>query len=177
MTTRVTPPMKINYWGPPPPVSERGALRRAQFFALPSAACPAWLAGFAPEDRTIRGSRLEHQILVGWPWPAATFRRLILEGPTEHMTLTNGRWHESDSGAPLSAASLRQKLADRLPLRIAPIPLACSLAAWIVAFALVALARQLIRRQRGNCGICGYDVKSLPRGTTCPECGGLASNA
>ncbi|MFZ4576558.1 MAG: hypothetical protein ACOYN0_19410 [Phycisphaerales bacterium] len=93
------------------------------------------------------------------------------------MILTNGRWHESDSAATLPAASLGQKFASRLPVRIAPIPLACSLAVWIVAFVLVAVTRQLIRRHRGNCGICGYDLKSLPRGTICPECGGLASNA
>lgn len=45
---------------------------------------------------------------------------------------------------------------------------------WSVLFGRRALLRSL-RRRRGQCAACGYDLRGTPAGTPCPECGQVAA--
>jgi hypothetical protein len=41
---------------------------------------------------------------------------------------------------------------------------------WLILFAPATL-RRILRRRRGQCPACGYDLRSTPHGSPCPECG------
>lgn len=55
-------------------------------------------------------------------------------------------------------------------------PLAAALA-FLSTPILLAGLRERRRRLAGLCRVCGYDVRSLPPGSPCPECGPKASRA
>ncbi len=42
---------------------------------------------------------------------------------------------------------------------------------WLLLFCAPALSRRTLRRRRGLCPRCAYDLKGLPPASTCPECG------
>jgi len=49
-------------------------------------------------------------------------------------------------------------------------------AAWWVGIAGVGAGRAWWRRRKaGTCGACGYDLRGLPAGAPCPECGGAGT--
>src|SRR5207237_7564096 len=48
---------------------------------------------------------------------------------------------------------------------------ACFGAAWLFLFVIVPGARVWLRRHRGLCPCCAYDLRGLPPNTPCPECG------
>jgi hypothetical protein len=48
-------------------------------------------------------------------------------------------------------------------------------AAWWIVFAAAALVRARVRRTRGQCSRCGYDLAQTPRELPCPECGRRAA--
>jgi hypothetical protein len=64
---------------------------------------------------------------------------------------------------------------DGLPIHVMPrgfaIDTVLAAALWSLVLFGVPAARRRHRRRRGRCASCGYDLRSLTAGTTCPECG------
>lgn len=44
-------------------------------------------------------------------------------------------------------------------------------AAWMIVLAVLPASRRWVRRARGRCETCGYDLRGNPSGGVCPECG------
>ncbi|MGH7132984.1 MAG: hypothetical protein ACREJO_13670 [Phycisphaerales bacterium] len=44
--------------------------------------------------------------------------------------------------------------------------------AWLAVLLIPGFVRRTIRRRRGQCTHCAYDLRATPLGTPCPECGG-----
>jgi hypothetical protein len=54
---------------------------------------------------------------------------------------------------------------------------ACYAGAWWLILLAPARVRTLLRRRRGLCVNCAYDLRATPSGAACPECGTLRSTA
>ncbi len=128
-----------------------------------SARLPAWVrspgAGDAPR-RVDTGA-------TGWP-----FRALGSESWQE-LDTTAGKWNEE----------LRWNLviytgsSGRIMLPFRPLwrglvgDVVVFGTAWKALFVFAGMTRGLVRRRRGRCPKCGYDLGGTDRGLPCPECG------
>jgi hypothetical protein len=78
------------------------------------------------------------------------------------------RWLEQITHVPLGIEIGRQDDPRRYAL-LAPFWLLVSLCALLPARQLARLVRKQVRRRRGACPTCGYDLRASPE--RCPECG------
>lgn len=112
---------------------------------------------------------------TAWGWPAmclAGGERVVTTG----MPLTSpaglATVPEGYLAFPGNPAQMRVR---RLPLRpVWPGLLACSAfyaVGWSVVLLAPGAALQSLRLRRGLCPHCGYDLRALPEGEPCPECG------
>jgi len=103
----------------------------------------------------------------GWPWLAMMGRAHVVSGPSSAAVWEFVNAYELDS----PARSRGPRLLPRLP--IWPGFLIDTLfygAIWFAVFFGFASAKRAIRRKRGRCPRCGYDLRgNLSAG--CPECG------
>jgi hypothetical protein len=110
-------------------------------------------------------------------WPLRCFASESWQRRTHSGTPTSPRyaWQEQLRHNILLATTPRGRIF--LPLR--PIwtgligdTLIFGAAAWIAMTALTSLRSQ-VRRRRGACARCGYDLRATPADSACPECGVL----
>ena len=111
-----------------------------------------------------------------WGWPCPSVRGWSLE--TRNITEASGLW-------PVPAwarVSLPWKRADTQPYYIPGKPVWAGLFVNVVVWSAFVLllsystwpfsrARALIRRAKGQCAKCGYDLRGLQTDGRCPECG------
>jgi hypothetical protein len=98
-------------------------------------------------------------------WPSLAMRYAIAsasERPAVHISPLNG-------GLPVPARSAPWR---RLPLRMIPTGFAVDTAFWggaaVLVWSVPGFVRRGVRRRRGRCVRCGYELKGL---AVCPECG------
>lgn len=112
----------------------------------------AWIPG-----RDDLGNRW-HTTIGGWPFPCI---RMTQSGAGYVASLT--------AGAPLPGWP-----AHPLPFRVLWLGLAVNTAVYAALLACLMLAwsalRHFLRRRRGGCHVCGYDLRDTR--DRCPECGG-----
>jgi hypothetical protein len=107
----------------------------------------------------------------GWPFTAAWYQvRGRLRGNT---ALTDDLRHgHLIRGVPAARGDLTCRV---IPLRpVWPGLLgntATFTAAWLLAFLIPPLIRRALRKRRGSCPHCAYDLRATPPGSPCPECG------
>lgn len=113
----------------------------------------------------------------GWPFPAA-FSASDLKLPlgAQRMTILATTGYPLPGLAHLRPASMRP--VDAVIPRDLLWPGALkntviSAAAWALLLIPIPWFRTMLRRRRGQCSRCGYDLKGNPT-TTCPECGSTA---
>ncbi len=127
------------------------------------------VTGLAPDGSG--GGRSINHLAVGLPWRAMAMDEFIAIRPPSVSTEYTGlsavpRW------IPRADPRVRR---DRLPIQ----PLWGGFAAnTAVNLGVVGLlwygltsVRRLRRRRAGRCPACAYDLRGLPPGTPCPECG------
>ena len=75
----------------------------------------------------------------------------------------------------VSSSPATTSILDNLPIGILwpgfLIDTACYAVAWALLLPLPGMARRALRRRRGLCTACAYDLHGLPTGALCPECG------
>lgn len=110
-------------------------------------------------------------------WPLRCFASESWQRRTNSGTPTSPRyaWQEQLRHNILLATTPRGRIF--LPLRaiwtgLIGDTLIFGAAAWI-AMATFAGVRSSMRRRRGACSQCGYDLRATPAGSACPECGVL----
>ena len=136
--------------------------------------------GFDGSRGFYEGNRFE-LYEAGWPARALGWSAIVRVKDTSGFTLSKGRFQthsrtgsESGLAAPARAPGLRVQIDRRIPTM--PLP---GLAADTILFALAWSAalyapsaiRRVVRRRRGRCAACGYDLAGLTGGGVCPECG------
>src|SRR5262245_10478039 len=133
---------------------------------------PRWgtLAGDHPPAASI-GS----DTAFGFPALCLWYRvsSTLLEPPGGAPTITN---EQLDGGWLLGGeASCRGRDFRALPLRPIWSGLALNTvffaALWFALLAGIPALRRALRRRRGLCARCGYDLRATPANTPCPECG------
>ena len=108
----------------------------------------------------VKHTRMDFLWAYGFPFPCVTYDQCQLSNIGEVWRYPVS----SNSKAPLN-----------LPRCILPMPFALSAVVWAGAvslvcwFAIPAAARHL-RRKRGACTTCGYDLRGIAT-PVCPECG------
>ncbi len=139
---------------------------------LPVVEMPAWSTGsLSPDSPTVEPSRDPYcEVASGWP-----FRAFYSSHSSEYTALPGGsldriwitRW-----GIPMF-----DRKRDHIPPPSIPfMPIWAGLIAdtvlWgAIASALVGICRRILmrlRRGRGQCAVCGYEMQEL---ASCPECG------
>lgn len=118
-------------------------------------------------------------VAIGWPMSCLWYE---LRG-----------WYPNDGSLPAWYTSGGLKLADRasdpsgrapmpivIPLRPLLGPLAFNLVFYIVTACVVRVGfrhtRCFIRRRRGLCPACAYDLRATPASSPCPECGYISKH-
>ncbi len=97
----------------------------------------------------------------------------------EYERSAQGNWHVRRGALVLPGQHLATPLSPPPPKALPCFPiwsgLAINLAFWSAAAVPLVLApaavRRLRRKRRGACAACGYDLRDLPAGALCPECG------
>jgi hypothetical protein len=110
----------------------------------------------------------------GWPWPCLWYQvlgRYDIPTRTASATSIHGAWL-------LSAPNSIEVVAhDYRALPLCPIlrglfgDTALFGAGWFALLIAPSVVRRAIRRRRGACVGCGYDLRGTPAGAACPECG------
>ncbi len=72
------------------------------------------------------------------------------------------QWHAWDHTTPIAIPAIKGQFSMLPPTVCLTVP---ALAVWVIPF-----AQDWNRRRRGRCE-CGYDLRGLPKGSRCPECG------
>lgn len=144
---------------PTPKTPEESLTERERRLVMP------WVTG----ARTWPNGIIENFTLndYGWPWSSLYSRRLLAGGVEtwdHHLNLADQRWFASRPiGDPRG-----------LPIGIVfPGFLQCITlwaAAWTTLLLAIPIARSRLRRRRGRCPRCGYDLKG-ELGAGCSECG------
>ena len=105
---------------------------------------------------------------VGWPWPMARRQRITAIRFKEE-TRTEELFVDSSQGL----LSLRDDI--NLPIGMMWGGLTLNLltigAAWWCGLSAASSTRRWIRRRRGRCEWCKYDLSASPADALCPECG------
>ncbi len=143
---------------------------------------PAWArerlvpSGWIGAPTTWSYSYLSRQLLIrGWPLPCLW---CLLEG----VPNPTGYWgHRAISGIIVNRnwKGFARPWPGDPPVTLPYRPLwgafaantGVYAAAWWVLLVAPGEVRRALRRRRGRCASCGYDLSGLPGGTTCPECG------
>ncbi len=154
----------------------------------------AAIAGSTPWQES--GEPQHNQFVArGWPWPAFwhAYEYNRTHTPANNdPSLFRGRPRaiETPGGIRLGSSTIEYGYTGReMPRAIPYRPLWLGLlgdwlAFTVTCFALLTSAsmfRRRVRRRGGRCEGCGFDLRGLPLGARCPECGkaswALASNA
>jgi hypothetical protein len=130
---------------------------------------PRWLPplGTDPDDRLVTwGARA-----AGWPMLCL---RSVSRASANDPALS---WSWSITLVPSTAyTNIRDPAMGSIPLLPEPLGFTVNTAlysaAWSGLLTLPVLTRRALRRRRGLCPRCAYDLKGLPPGSPCPECGG-----
>ena len=143
--------------------------------AFPSRDGLPWWGSFAsgplPSREVAHGSDMG----FGWPLPALWYR--IDGGMLGNMSFATG----IDGGlllTPEASLDIRLYHHRAIPLRAYWPGLVADSALFSALWSLVLFApgrvRKFLRRRRGQCAACGYDLRGIGEGARCPECGGVA---
>jgi hypothetical protein len=159
------------YWESPP-----GDVWSTVIEPLARADVPSWSRAHDPPDASLEGTvgALAWEYASGWPcraliatcfpMPARTRAAGRDDGVKDGVAIDIRR----DTGGWVTEARV-------LPLRpIWPgsaINVALFTMVWLASHVVVTTARSTVRRRRGRCPCCGYDLRHRAR-TACPECGG-----
>ncbi len=118
--------------------------------------------------------------LVTWGARAAGWPMLCLRS-ISHASSSDAalRWSWLIPIRPAGAyTNIRDPAMGSIPLLPEPVGFTVNTAAfgsiWFLIFMIPTMARRSIRRRRGLCPRCAYDLKGLAPGSPCPECGGDA---
>ncbi len=118
--------------------------------------------------------QLDSVVAFGWPWRLANFTATHGFAPngTETKTIRGGIgiWHPHNAefktsrgyGVTLPYRPIWPGLLANTAIFAAP---------WALLFIGIPLLRRVTRRRRGRCVRCGYDLRGMPSGAPCPECG------
>lgn len=131
---------------------------------------PAFWGQFATGHAPARG---EHgsDVGIGWPWVCAWYQ---VVGRVRGLTSTGAevRGGHVLRGTPSPVGDSPGRV---LPLRPAWQGLIGNTLvfalAWQALLLAVPAARSALRRRRGLCPACAYDLRGTPAGSPCPECG------
>jgi hypothetical protein len=147
----------------------------------PAVLAPILLAGTvrAPHAwaENVDGHHYDYRYIVAWGWPARScWYEVRNTSPRDSRAPT-----VVEGGFTLSIRGIREERLTVFCARALPIrPLWPGLLAntafyglilWALWFTAGAVRRGL-RRRRGACLRCGYDLRGAEAGTACPECGG-----
>ena len=130
----------------------------------------AW-GEFAGDDPLPAQTDLGCDVGYGWPFVAAWYQ---VRGQSRgNLALTEKLRHgHRFSGIPTARGDLRCRI---IPLRPVWSGLAANTGifagAWLLAILIPTAVRRAMRRRRGRCYHCGYDLRATPPGSPCPECG------
>lgn len=130
-----------------------------------------WLSGAGVADPTVEDG---YQVGWGWPWRTLWHAKVghLQRIPPENI----GSWQPAVIRSPLGSANL-----PGLPIRpVWPGLVGSTLlhaALWYLALGLPGTLRRWVRRRRGLCPDCAYDLRGTSREPRCPECGRLMLEA
>lgn len=118
----------------------------------------------------------------GWPARALWLTSQQEDGGDE-ITFTKvdgllcipGRTPDTEFWASLGLQPEGQGFSCWLPIGILPLGFTLNTlfyaAAWFMCLFGISSTRRILRARRGLCTRCAYDLKGLPQGSPCPECG------
>ncbi len=141
-------------------------VRMEDSFALLGASIriPSWVAFPPAPDTTLYNI---DTAATGWPWRAMTSQSWVFRNPPDSTSV----WREELRGN----LELLKLPSGRIILPLRPIwrgllgdSAVFAAASWILLIGLGSF-RGLMRRRRGRCPRCGYDIRNTP--PPCPECG------
>lgn len=167
------------YGGGPHP--DDSFARRLRVFD-PERMCPAWARrhllpwceGTEPWPATPHGPG-RHIILTGWPFPCLYTVWSSRPGATaqEWAALERAGWQQWSPGA-FVRGGIFWIDDDYMPVLPRPLPIAANTlfygGLWFALFLTPAIIRRAFHRP-GTCSHCAYDLRGLPAGAPCPECG------
>jgi hypothetical protein len=144
--------------------------------------CPRWAREkITPRDHGGHSSTPESEVYrslmaTGWPMRA-------LWCPYTLEPIPSGVWPRRAHSAIILSRATAATRPGRLSARDDALPIlplwpgfavdtAVFGGLWTVLLFAPGAARRAIRRRRGRCATCGYDLRSLSQMSACPECGG-----
>lgn len=132
---------------------------------------PAHWGQFAIDEPLPAQQAMGCDVGYGWPFVSAWYQ---IRGSSRgnYATTDSLRFGHLFSGTPTARGDLSCRV---LPMKPAWGGLLANTgifaAAWFAALLLPRVARRSLRRRRGQCTNCAYDLRATPPGTPCPECG------